>query len=382
MPVVNPRRSTNGNGSRESASTADMPRQVLDEPSFLKMISLERKRAERSHKSFLLMLLDAGEPLPPYINGALGRILSALSLATRETDVTGWYKTDTVVGAMFTEIEAGDRSSITSTILTRISESLGSHLTFEQLRQISISFHFFPEDWQQNAPNGLSDPTFYPELFKRKNARRVLSIMKRVIDLLGSVLALTFCLPLILVVATAIKLTSKGPVFFRQQRIGQYGVPFVFLKFRSMYVNNDSRIHQEYVRELIAGRAAQHGANGNGQGVYKLTRDERITKLGSFLRRTSLDELPQFVNVLRGDMSLVGPRPPLPYEVEAYDIWHRRRVLEAKPGITGLWQVSGRNRIAFDEMVRLDLRYARAWNLWLDLKILLQTPKAMAEGAH
>ena len=122
--------------------------------------------------------------------------------------------------------------------------------------------------------------------------------------------------------------------------------------------------------------------NGNGEGVYKLVNDPEITSLGRFLRRTSLDELPQFFNVLRGDMSLVGPRPPIPYEVAAYQTWHRRRVLQVKPGITGLWQVTGRSRVSFDEMVRLDLQYANFWSLSLDFKILMRTPAAVIKGAY
>jgi lipopolysaccharide/colanic/teichoic acid biosynthesis glycosyltransferase len=191
--------------------------------------------------------------------------------------------------------------------------------------------------------------------------------------------------PILLIIAVAIKSTSKGPVFFKQQRIGQYGKQFTFLKFRSMRVDNDTSVHEEYVKKLIAGRAERRRpSNGNGEGVYKLTDDDRITRVGTFLRRSSLDEFPQFLNVLKGDMSLVGPRPAIPYEVLAYQTWHRRRVLEVKPGITGLWQVNGRNRITFDEMVRLDLRYARAWSPWMDIKILLLTPRAvfLGEGAH
>jgi lipopolysaccharide/colanic/teichoic acid biosynthesis glycosyltransferase len=151
-----------------------------------------------------------------------------------------------------------------------------------------------------------------------------------------------------------------------------------------MYVNNDARIHRDYVQKLISGRAEKKSDNGTGEGVYKLTNDPRITKIGGFLRRTSLDELPQLFNVLVGDMSLVGPRPAIPYEVEQYEIWHRRRVLEAKPGITGLWQVNGRSRVEFDEMVRLDVRYAMSKSLWLDVKILLRTPHAvlMGDGAY
>ena len=148
-----------------------------------------------------------------------------------------------------------------------------------------------------------------------------------------------------------------------------------------MYIDNDASLHREYVLKLIAGDATREPSKANGSGLYKLTNDKRITPVGRFLRRTSLDELPQFVNVLAGDMSLVGPRPPIPYEVASYRTWHRRRVLEVKPGITGLWQVSGRSRVKFDEMVRLDLRYARSWSLWLDLMILIRTPRAVVLGA-
>jgi lipopolysaccharide/colanic/teichoic acid biosynthesis glycosyltransferase len=204
-------------------------------------------------------------------------------------------------------------------------------------------------------------------------------VTKRLIDVLGSLSLLVLLSPVFLAIAAAVKLTSRGPVLFRQKRIGEHGTPFTFLKFRSMYINNDSSQHKEYVRQLIAGQAAKQ-TNGEGEGIFKLTNDPRITTVGSFLRRTSLDELPQFINVLRGDMSLVGPRPPVPYEVEAYATWHRGRLLEAKPGITGLWQVQGRSRVGFDDMVRLDLRYARNCSPWLDLKILVQTPRAVIAG--
>jgi lipopolysaccharide/colanic/teichoic acid biosynthesis glycosyltransferase len=149
-----------------------------------------------------------------------------------------------------------------------------------------------------------------------------------------------------------------------------------------MFDGNDPRIHREYVSQLIAGKADVAKSNGNGSNgsLYKLTGDPRITPVGKFLRKTSLDELPQFWNVLMGDMSLVGPRPPIPYEVLSYDTWHRRRVLEAKPGITGLWQVTSRSTATFNEMVRLDLEYARTWSLGLDIKILLRTPRAVLSG--
>ena len=181
-------------------------------------------------------------------------------------------------------------------------------------------------------------------------------------------------------IAVAIKLSSPGPILFRQTRIGQYGVPFTFLKFRSMYAVNDPQIHVEYVKRFITGNGHSSVSGAKDKAVYKITKDPRVTRVGRFLRKASLDEFPQLLNVLRGEMSLVGPRPPIPYELEAYDVWHRRRLLEVKPGITGLWQVNGRSRLRFDDMVRLDLRYAKAWSPWLDLKILLQTPRAVLSG--
>lgn len=176
-------------------------------------------------------------------------------------------------------------------------------------------------------------------------------------------------------------MSSKGPVLFRQQRVGQYGRRFTFFKFRSMHTGNDHSIHKEYVTKLIASNVECEPSSGNNHHVYKLTNDTRITPVGKIIRRTSLDELPQLLNVLLGEMSLVGPRPAIPYELAAYQTWHRRRILEAKPGVTGLWQVMGRSRVRFDEMVRMDLRYATLWSPWLDFKILLLTPLAVIKGS-
>jgi lipopolysaccharide/colanic/teichoic acid biosynthesis glycosyltransferase len=196
-------------------------------------------------------------------------------------------------------------------------------------------------------------------------------------DIVGSVLGLLLCFPVLAIIALAIKLTSSGPVLFRQVRLGQYGKKFTFLKFRSMYVGSGHKIHEEYVKQFIMGVSDTGQAAGSQQKLYKLTADPRITPVGRFLRNTSLDELPQFLNVLLGHMSLVGPRPPVIYEFERYDLWHKQRLQALKPGITGLWQVDGRSRVKFDEMVRLDIRYARSWSIWLDIKILLHTPRAV-----
>jgi lipopolysaccharide/colanic/teichoic acid biosynthesis glycosyltransferase len=380
---VNVRRS-GGIANLDTLSAEVVPveeRGILNEGAFHRMISLERKRTERSRKPFLLMLLDMGNGLRSDNNNkALDTILLALSLSTRETDVTGWYKNNSVVGVMFTEFGVEDRNTILSTMMTRVSETLRNNLSSQQFGLISISFHLFPEEWNHDIPERPSNPTLYPDLARRDSAKKFFCAIKRIMDIVGSALALLIFAPVLLTIAIAVKLTSKGPVFFRQKRVGQYGEQFVFLKFRSMYVNNDASVHKAFVKQLIAGSAQSQPANGNSNGVYKLTKDSRITGIGSFLRRTSLDELPQFINVLKGEMSLVGPRPAIAYEVEAYDIWHRRRVLEAKPGITGLWQVNGRSRIKFDDMVRLDLRYAKTWSPWMDLKILLRTPVAVVFG--
>jgi lipopolysaccharide/colanic/teichoic acid biosynthesis glycosyltransferase len=356
-------------------------RSILNAEDFRRMITIERKRSERSRKPFMLLLLDMGDDLPSEKNGKiLGKIVSALSACTRDTDVTGWYSDNCVVGVMFTEISHGEGASTPSTIITRVTQTLQKNLSLEQFNKVTLSFHVFPEGWDEEAEQGPMNRTLYPDLSEREDGRKLARVTKRLMDVLGSALALAFFSPFFLAIAAAVKLTSSGPVFFRQRRVGQHGNTFVFLKFRSMHANNDAQVHKDYVQQLIAGKADQHPSNGNGQGVYKLTKDSRITRVGAFLRKTSLDELPQFLNVLKGEMSLVGPRPPIPYEVEAYDIWHRRRLLEAKPGITGLWQVSGRSRVKFDDMVRLDLQYARSWSPWMDIKILLRTPSAMVLG--
>jgi lipopolysaccharide/colanic/teichoic acid biosynthesis glycosyltransferase len=352
---------------------------VLGEEVFRRMISLERKRSERTQRPFVLLLMDTGRSQATAKNGRiLLDILSALQAATRETDVMGWYETNAAVGVMFTEITL-ENNLILSTLLGRISEVLRGRLTSEQFSQIKFSFHLFPEEWDANNPERQSNPTLYPDLHKRDGANRPGRALKRGMDILGSLVLLILLSPVFFAIAAAVKLTSRGPILFRQKRIGEHGTAFTFLKFRSMYVDNDASQHKEYVRQLIAGQAAKQ-TNDAGEGVFKLTNDPRITPVGNFLRRSSLDELPQFVNVLLGDMSLVGPRPPVPYEVEAYATWHRRRLLEAKPGITGLWQVQGRSRVGFDDMVRLDLRYARHSSPWLDLKILVQTPRAVIAG--
>ncbi len=203
-------------------------------------------------------------------------------------------------------------------------------------------------------------------------------IVKRTSDLVIATLALALLSPLWLLIALLIKLDSRGPVFYKQERVGMDGRIFLFYKFRTMQVGGDDSDHREYQRAYISGRPDTN-LGDDERPVFKLHADKRITRVGGLLRKTSLDELPQLFNVMRGDMSIVGPRPPIPYEVESYQLWHRKR-LDMKPGITGLWQVSGRNRLPFDEMVRMDLYYIENWSLLLDIKIILQTLPVMWRG--
>ena len=190
------------------------------------------------------------------------------------------------------------------------------------------------------------------EILNQSQMRDLQLRLKRLIDIVGSISGIVLAAPLMLIISVIVKLTSPGPVLFRQERLGFLAKPFAFLKFRSMHVGCDPSLHQEYVCKLIKGENDAINKGTADQPLFKITDDPRITKFGKFLRKSSLDELPQFFNVLKGDMSLVGPRPPIAYECDVYKRWHCRRVLEVKPGITGLWQVSGRNDIEYDKRVQ------------------------------
>ena len=205
---------------------------------------------------------------------------------------------------------------------------------------------------------------------------------KRIFDVALSLLGGLILLPMLAAVAIVIKLTSAGPVLYQQKRIGRHGKEFTLYKFRSMVANNDDQAHRKYMEAMIKGNQPAAFEAG-GQKVYKLVNDPRVTSIGRLLRATSLDEFPQLLNVIKGDMSLVGPRPCLPYEWDLYEDWQRNR-LDVLPGITGLWQVSGRSRVPFEEMVLLDLHYIANWSLSLDLALLLRTVPVVfcGSGGH
>ena len=346
------------------------------EPHFLHMLSVERKRTERSKRPFLLLLLNVSALMAMENRETiLGRIKAALTTTIREVDIKGWYEHARTIGVIFTEMGHVDVNT-TERIIHKIYGRLCQGLDPEWVKRIRISFHIYPETNGDISIKAPFDGNLYPDLMKRDMDQKIAMTAKTVIDFLGSAAALILFSPLFLIIAAAITMTSEGPVFFRQERMGLNGRVFSMLKFRSMHTGCDTARHKDYIAKYIGdqNKAAVE------PGVFKLTDDTRITPVGKFLRKTSLDELPQFINVLKGEMSLVGPRPPIPYECNLYDIWHKSRLLSCKPGITGLWQVTGRSRTTFDEMVRLDLKYIRERNLWLDFKILLMTPKAVFGG--
>ncbi len=218
--------------------------------------------------------------------------------------------------------------------------------------------------------HGAAEKTFSLSLF-----------VKRILDFVFSFFVIVFGFPFFLLISVMVKLSSPGPVLFVQERIGQNGKKFKFYKFRTMIVGNSDEVHRDFTESFIKGKVVNNGSPNNGdQTIFKMYEDPRVTSFGRFLRRTSLDELPQFLNVLKGEMSLVGPRPPVTYEISHYKEWHKKRLL-VKPGLTGLWQVSGRSTVPFDEMVMLDLYYCEHWSLLFDLKIILRTVPVMLKGS-
>ncbi len=367
-----------------SAQSPILSEGLLGQEAFHAMLTLERRRAERSKNPFVLLLVDTNL-IHKNGNSAsfFERLTTVASGSTRETDVVGWYETANTLGIIFTETIFTEDPSVAEILRSKIAAGLQSAFGEEVSSKLIITVHVFPQDHGRRLGTHSGDAEIYSDMTAKSARKRIPMVVKRAIDVLGSGLLLLILSPILLTVALLIKLSSPGPVIFEQERVGQFGRRFKCLKFRSMYANNDPKIHREYVQSFIAGKPDGQANKEAAAPVYKLTNDPRVTPIGRFIRKTSLDEFPQFWNVLRGEMSLVGPRPPVPYEFDVYDCWHRRRVLEVKPGVTGLWQVSGRSRTSFDDMVRLDVRYSQNWSLWLDLRILLATPRAvfMGDGA-
>lgn len=342
---------------------------VFDETQFGRLLDLECRRCERTGMRFALVLIHLDSMATALTPGHAEGVARTLSGNMRETDVTGWYRSHYTIGVILTTLNGTGRDVVEPAVMDRIKRSLSSRLGDEAAYGVRLSYRYYPED---SAPNGGGGRG--PVFAEKKAMDSTSAALKRAIDVTGSLMGIGILSPVLAFVACVIRLTSPGPVFFRQTRVGQSGEPFTFLKFRSMYVDNDPRIHQEFVSRFIENRV------DGAAGIFKIKDDPRVTPFGRILRKTSLDEMPQLLNVLKGDMSLVGPRPPIPYELDGYSLWHFRRVQETKPGMTGEWQVHGRSRTTFDDMVRMDLRYIRNQSFWRDMRILLKTPMAVLLG--
>jgi lipopolysaccharide/colanic/teichoic acid biosynthesis glycosyltransferase len=349
---------------------------ILGEQRFGEFLEIERKRSERSGKIFVLMLIKINlssfkqKNYSEELYKIFENIIIIIKDNLRATDTIGWYKNKRIMGIILTETESKYLVFIKDKIASLTDIAIQNKKNIFQIETIEYPC--------KNYKNDITSINEFYRLLKTVFEKKKYRYLKRMIDITGSLFGFLFFLPFFIVIPVIIKIDSAGPVFFKQKRIGQKGKTFLLYKFRSMYQGNSDNVHKEYVKKLIKGEIVE------SDGVYKIKNDNRITNFGQFLRKTSLDELPQFINVIKGEMSLVGPRPPISYEIEAYDVWHLRRITECKPGITGIWQVYGRSVTSFEEMVRMDLAYVKGCSLLFDLKLLIKTPWVLlkARGAY
>ncbi len=353
--------------------------QLLPKEVFRKIIDRERDRANRTGEIFSLVVY-----LLPDVDKnseTLHLLADTLSSSMRSIDAAGWLDSQHL-GVLLPETDLTGAQRFAKKI-NHESMSLKFLANYEVLSYPSEAL-INPENTSHSDGVAHSKAhTFLWDEWHIPHAQRNVDYMfcltkrlfKRCFDFIGASVCLLLLSPFFLCVAIYIKVVSPGPIFFKQQRIGYGGHPFTFLKFRTMRQGADSSEHQAYLATLINGDSDKKDAD---KPMVKLDHDPQIIPGGNLLRKSCLDELPQLFNVLLGEMSLVGPRPPIPYEVKEYHSWHRGR-FNALPGMTGLWQVSGKNRLTFREMVRLDIRYAKERSLWLDVKILFRTPLAILE---
>ena len=354
---------------------------VFDEEIFRDTVTRERKRADRSGRAMAMLLIGVQDGRRDNMPALFAAIAEALAAIKSDIDILGWFERESIMGLIVPELDAAKVAGACERLDSELRKEITTRLEGDLSEELSIRLCVHPESLQFGEEDIQTlDPFLYPELYAWQDRITVFHVLKRGMDILGSLALLIFLSPLFLAIAVLVRCSSRGPVLFRQVRFGQMLKPFMMSKFRTMIADADHAIHHHYVSWFISSSGKEQGKDKDKPKTFKLTNDPRVTPIGRFLRKTSLDELPQLWNVLRGDMSLVGPRPPLWYELQQYKAWHRHRVLDSKPGITGLWQVTGRSRTTFDEMVRLDIRYARGRSLWADFKILLATPAAVIKG--
>ncbi|MGD9245372.1 MAG: sugar transferase [Desulfobacterales bacterium] len=340
---------------------------------------MERARVDRTGSQFSLVLFDTGNS----DNGVPQRISQILEARLRITDEVGWFD-KLQVGVIMPDTTAQGAWKLAEDVCQSV---------FDDFRSPFCSVYTYPSDWLskkfEENPSGDSFKTDDPSndnaknnskkcktpLDYRYNCRMLKGSLaprnpywKRGIDVLGAVVLLILFFPLFLMIGVLIKIVSPGPIFFKQKRVGYQGKFFDCLKFRTMTVNADTSVHEQYVCQLTCSETPMTKLD--------MEEDARIIPFGNLLRITALDELPQLINIIRGEMSLIGPRPCLPYEARNYQIWQRKR-FHAMPGLTGFWQVNGKNRTTFKEMIRMDIRYVKEMSLWLDMKILIGTIPAV-----
>jgi lipopolysaccharide/colanic/teichoic acid biosynthesis glycosyltransferase len=377
---------------------------ILDKSEFADLIYYERERSERTNNHFSLIHVDFKKYNGNTNAQAFKEVIKTIESTFRTIDRAGWTKNNTIC-ILLPETKTDGAKYAAVKFKNKLKERLG-----EKSSLLDFTISTYPEipDSKENnihSKEKRSRPSSSPEIYTMEYASNPLMsdiipldsscildlgamglredwqlVIKRLIDIAGALFGLIIFSPLILIIVAAIKLTSKGPILFCQDRMGYQGIKFPFLKFRSMHIDNDENLHREYVKKHIQGNHNEINTGSEDRPCYKMKNDPRVTPLGKILRKSSMDELPQFFNVLVGQMSLVGPRPPIPYELDNYQNWHMKRILNVKPGITGLWQIKGRSLTTFDEMVRMDLQYANNWGLWLDFKILFSTVKVVFTG--
>lgn len=335
--------------------TRDTLKNIKPVSGFNALIKQERYRSDRSNQKFTLITFDIDE-LKGKIKNAV-HFIDAFSSRLRASDATGWLN-DRQIAVLLPDTTIEGAHKLAHNIFEKSVHP-------DPAPQYNV--YMYPSmNWndKEKVNEQLSRED---DVYEKFASGHSIPVWKRAIDIIGSFFGLIILSPLLLFIAALIKIISPGSVFFRQERIGKSGKVFTLFKFRTMKENNDSTVHSKYLKELINGDSSEE------KPMMKIDNDPRIIPLGNFIRSTCLDELPQLFNVLRGDMSLIGPRPPIPYEAEEYLRWHTRR-FDITPGLTGLWQVSGKNRTTFKEMIRLDIKYAAERSFWLDLKILFRTP--------
>ncbi|MCX7726072.1 MAG: sugar transferase [Chitinispirillaceae bacterium] len=352
---------------------------LYTEIAFTDFLQRERKRTERNEHPFALILVNIESIITTKDHKkSIKLLVKTIGECFRDIDVLGWYKEKEIIGIICPDLLKQDVKPLQE----KIEKALDRAFTPEFRDKFSISYLCFPRDVVKENVKEKEESeekegkrlAVYPELHNKNMKKVALDVFKRAVDIIIASTLLFLSFPVMLIIAILIKIDSKGPVFFKQKRVGLGGKEFTFFKFRTMQVNNDPSFHKDYVKKLIQGKV------DDDTKIFKIVNDPRVTRVGKFLRKTSLDELPQFINVLKGDMSIVGPRPPIPYEVEEYKIWHLKRVMEIKPGITGPWQVYGRNTTTFDDMVRMDINYIKKHNPIMDIILMLKTPSSLIKG--